>query len=173
MTEADPHTGQGADNTSGLRIREAVRALVLDPSDRVLLVRFEFPAGTRWALPGGGLDPGESHHDALRRELIEEVGLHDVTIGAHIWNRLHLVKFISGQFDGQREQIFQVRCPAFDPHPQLTWQQMNAEYVFELRWWSVDEIATSDARFVPAALHQLIGDLLTFGPPASPIDVET
>ncbi|MFM7686187.1 MAG: NUDIX domain-containing protein, partial [Actinomycetota bacterium] len=46
-------------STDGLRIRDAVRALVLDPDDRILMVRFEFPdAGTRWALPGGGIEPG-------------------------------------------------------------------------------------------------------------------
>ena len=68
-----------------LRIREAARALVLDPDDRVLLVRFEFPVtGTRWALPGGGLEPGETHVEALRRELVEEVGLHGAAIGPHV-----------------------------------------------------------------------------------------
>ena len=52
-------TGNPGSSTDGLRIREAVRALVLDPEHRVLLVRFEFRDGTRWALPGGGLDDNE------------------------------------------------------------------------------------------------------------------
>ena len=55
----------------GLRIRPAARALVVDPDDRVLLVRFEFPAGTRWALPGGGIEPGETPEEAIRRELVD------------------------------------------------------------------------------------------------------
>jgi len=159
------------DPAAGLRIREAVRALVVDTAERVLLVRFEFPTATRWALPGGGLEPGESHIDALHRELEEEVGLVGAVIGPQIWHRLHVVPFLNGEFDGQRERIFLIRCDAFEPAPQLTWEQMNAEFVHELRWWTPDEIAASDAHFVPYKLHLLLTSLLRDGPPAEPIDV--
>lgn len=158
---------------TALRIREAVRALVIDPDERVLLVRFEFPAATRWALPGGGLEAGEAHVDALRRELAEELGLVDPEIGPQIWHRLHIVPFINGQFDGQREQIHLVRSEAFEPAPQLSWAQLNAEFVHELRWWSLDEIAASDAHFVPESLHDLLLALLRDGPPHQSIDVGT
>ena len=159
------------DPDAGLRIRDAVRALVIDADDRVLLVRFEFPTATRWALPGGGLEPGESHVDALVRELAEEVGLTNPVVGPAIWHRLHIVPFLNGEFDGQRERIFLVRCEAFDPAPQLSWEQMNAEFVHELRWWTLDEIAASDAHFVPQELHLLLSTLLRDGPPAESIDV--
>jgi ADP-ribose pyrophosphatase YjhB (NUDIX family) len=49
------------------------RALVLDPDDRVLLVRHV--GGRRWGLPGGGVKKGESFSDALARELIEELAV--------------------------------------------------------------------------------------------------
>ena len=32
-----------------------------------------------------------------------------------MWNRLHIIPFIGGQFDGQRERIYLVRTPAFEP----------------------------------------------------------
>ena len=60
-----------AEPAPALRIRQAVRALLITPDDHVLLVRFEFLTKTVWALPGGGLDPGETHIEALHRELIE------------------------------------------------------------------------------------------------------
>ena len=155
-----------------LRIRDAARAVVLDPDDRVLLVRFEFPiTGTRWALPGGGVDPGEDHVTALRRELVEEVGLHDVEIGPHIWDRLHIVPFISGHWDGQREQIHLVRTDRFAPAPTLTAAELEAEYVFGLRWWTLDEIASSEEVFAPRALAARLAELLTHGPPETPLDV--
>jgi 8-oxo-dGTP pyrophosphatase MutT (NUDIX family) len=34
-----------------------------------------------WAPPGGGLEPGETPHEAVLRELIEEVG-YEVTLDA-------------------------------------------------------------------------------------------
>jgi 8-oxo-dGTP pyrophosphatase MutT (NUDIX family) len=50
--------------------REAVRAVVLH-DNKLLMVRTN--AGS-YSFPGGGVEPGESHEDALRREVREETG---------------------------------------------------------------------------------------------------
>jgi 8-oxo-dGTP pyrophosphatase MutT (NUDIX family) len=47
-----------------------VRALVVDGTERVFLVKHSYVAG--WHLPGGGVEPGESLMTALTRELREE-----------------------------------------------------------------------------------------------------
>ena len=62
--------------------RPTSRILVLDPGDRILLFFGEVgyslephrrPDATGfWMLPGGGVDPGESHDAAASRELWEE-----------------------------------------------------------------------------------------------------
>lgn len=161
-------------STPGSRIRPTVRAVVVTTNAEVLLVRFEFPAGTRWALPGGGIDPGETPLEALRRELDEEVGLSDVDIGPHIWTREHRIPFINGLWDGQREQIHLVRVErTFEPRPRLSWEDLRAEYLHEIRWWHIDEIARADdVVFVPATLHAHLSTLLELGPPMTAIPVE-
>lgn len=50
------------------------RVLVLDPADRVLLIRHSY-GSHRWMMPGGGLKRGEDVLKAAQREVREEVGI--------------------------------------------------------------------------------------------------
>ena len=50
-----------------------VRALIRDQSGAVLLIRHSYVGG--WHMPGGGVGRGETVHQAMAREVREEVGL--------------------------------------------------------------------------------------------------
>ncbi len=181
---------------SELRIRQAVRAVLVTPDHSVLLCRFEFPqrrtvwtpddgpmgdAGVKrvWALPGGGVDPGESHVEALHRELAEEVGLAEIDadyeVGPHIWSRHHVIPFVDGQWDGQDDTFFHLPVASrFEPRPGLPWERLESEYMFELRWWTIDEIEETDADetvvMAPRRLAALLRSLRDDGVPTSPVD---
>jgi 8-oxo-dGTP diphosphatase len=153
-----------------VRLRQAARAVVLDPADRILLVRFQFPARTVWATPGGGIDHGETHEQAIVRELAEEAGLEEVELGPWIWTRTHVFPFESGRWDGQQERYVLVRTPAFEPAPRFTPDELAAEFVTAVRWWTQAELATAEELFAPRRLPELVAALLRDGPPGEPVD---
>jgi 8-oxo-dGTP pyrophosphatase MutT (NUDIX family) len=81
-----------------------VRAIVIDPQGRVFLVKHSYVAG--WHLPGGGVEPGETVHEALERELAEEGGisalepplLHGVFFNGRVSRRDHVLVFVLRAF---------------------------------------------------------------------------
>jgi 8-oxo-dGTP diphosphatase len=153
-----------------LRLREAARGVILDPDGRILLVRFEFPDRSVWACPGGGLESGESHEAALRRELREEVGLELEELGPCVWTRTHIIPFLDGLWDGQVERFHLVETASFVPSPLLTVEQLRAEFVTDVRWWTPEELAASRETHAPRRLPQLVVDLRERGAPPAPID---
>ena len=58
--------------------REIVRAILIDENNNVCLEKLldddGFGPRDYYETPGGGIKPGESHYDALHREIAEEVG---------------------------------------------------------------------------------------------------
>ena len=155
-------------------IRAAVRALVIDPDDHVLMVRLDFPNGSWWVLPGGGIEPGEDEVTALHRELREEVGLVDAQLSGHVWSRTHLFRMTdpSGrEWDGQSENVHLVRTARFDPVPHLDDNQLARENLMSHRWWSVDEIEShgvENEHFAPRGLAGILRAVITDGVPDEP-----
>lgn len=152
--------------------RAAARVVLLDPEDRILLFKLVDAQSGRWwwFTPGGGLGPGETHETAALRELVEEVGLEQVTLGPCIWTREHVFPMPDGVRYRQRERYFLARVEPFEVS---TAGHLDYELtaLAEHRWWSVDEIAASDETFAPRRLGVLLRQLLDEGPPAAPVDV--
>jgi double-stranded uracil-DNA glycosylase len=153
-------------------VRPAVRAILLDETDRIYLHRFitpEDPVGV-WITPGGAVDPGEDEADALRRELEEELTLRDIEVGPWVWRRRHVWAWRGVVYE-TRERYALVRAPADQIEPTYHDSFFAGDHSREEhRWWSIADIAASDEKFAPRRLAAHMRTLIERGPPAEPID---
>jgi double-stranded uracil-DNA glycosylase len=137
--------------------RVAVRALVIDADDRILLVQYRRPVGDEswWGTPGGGVDPGETDREALARELREEIGLNEFELGPMLFE--HAGEFPwAGELFRQTNTTYLVRVHAHEARPTI---DLAAEGVVDVRWWSRSELEATDALFAPPDLVERVRNL--------------
>jgi 8-oxo-dGTP pyrophosphatase MutT (NUDIX family) len=155
----------------GPRLRHAVRVLLLDEEDRLLLLCVAVPKTRRalWIAPGGGLEDGEDARLTAVREIAEETGLADLRVGPEVWRRRHAFSWRGVQYD-QRERWFMARTESFEPSSAGMSEEERADLT-EHRWWSLEELELTTAELAPRALPMLLRELLTNGPPATPVEI--
>ncbi len=133
--------------------RQAVRVLLLDDADRLLLVRFWDGDRSWWCTPGGGIEPGETDEAAALREIHEELGTEAVDLGPHIWTRRH-IGVIHGRTFDQSERIYLGRVASFEPRPSP--EALREHGTDDIRWWTARRVGGGNDR-VRAATSARIG----------------
>lgn len=133
-----------------------VVALLRDNEDRILLLRHTYRLARPWGLPGGGLKPGESLEECLRRELREEIGM-EVEIEALLSAAAHYDRRLV-------DMIFACR-PA--PGQSLDNFRPNSE-IAEARFFPPDALPNDLSRgmraLISTALRQAEGDKAPYVP---------
>ena len=91
-----------------MKHRTIVVGLVRNARDELLLCRMSEDRGVfpgLWGLTGGGIEPGERMEEALRREILEEVGLEIEEIRPAFFKDGEYEKTLP---DGRREPVYMI-----------------------------------------------------------------
>ena len=152
--------------------RRAIRAVMLTPEGRVLLMQAQEPLRgyTVWFTPGGAIEKDEEVEDCLRREVEEETGLTDLEIGPLIWHRHHRLEWNGKMFD-QREAFYLTPIEQFEPNMEGNPSENELKQFRRFKWWTAQEILESEDEFAPRSLAEQLESLILNGPPDKPIDV--
>jgi len=111
----------------GVTVAVVVVAAVIEDSHRFLVTRR--PAGVHlagmWEFPGGKIDPDETHEAALRRELLEELGV-KAAVGECIYRTRHA-------YPDRTIALYFYRCSLDSAPRPLLGQEMRWVPLAELR----------------------------------------
>lgn len=146
----------------GMPVRPTARVLLLDPQDRILLMRGRLPGGSdprgAWFTVGGGLEPGEDWLAAAAREIVEETGITDIALGPIVWIRRGVLRIPHPAWFYERYIV--ARCPGGEPD-RGGWQALEHELIDEIRWWTAGDLAATDDRVFPPGLAGRLPEILT------------
>jgi len=138
--------------------RPTSRVLLFDRDSRVLLLLTKAPDTSgiaRWLTPGGGVDPGESHHEAAVRELEEETGLVIPSLGEPVWAHDFVVQWDAADHDTGHAEFYTAVVDAFEPSD-AQWTDDERVDVLAHKWWTLAELLATDEPYEPAELVNLV-----------------
>jgi len=156
------HLESTARDEAGLPVRRAARVVLLDPADRVLLMRYddEPPNGPHWSTPGGGLDAGEDHMGAARREMLEETGWDDIALLGEI-SRGAVTMEYGGRVVRQHERLYLARTDQECREIGGVAAMHASDGIAAWRWWTLEELDATTEAIWPAGLPALIRGALS------------
>jgi len=157
-----------------MRERITARVILLDPANRILLMKGRLPSAPdapgAWFTIGGGVEDGEGLFEAAAREILEETGFTDAVLGPVVWYGEGIV------YDRKRRPLvlkasyIVARCAGGEPS-RAGWQPLESELVDDIRWWALDELRACPEDIYPGTLLDLLPEVMAGRYPAEPIAV--
>ena len=140
-----------------LRVRLAARVILLDPDDRVLLMRYDDapPNGRHWSTPGGGLNDGEEYPAAALRELAEETGWSDVELLGEVYRNSFDMEY-GGHIVRQDERLYLARTDQACRVIEGVAAMHASDGITAWRWWTLAELDATGEDVWPSGLADLI-----------------
>jgi inorganic pyrophosphatase len=117
-------------------MRPRVTVLIINKGKVLLLYRFK-DGKEYYAVPGGGIEPGETEETAAVREIKEETGL-DITLGEKIGTL---------ELDGETQHLYLTK--SFRGEPKLgspERERQSPENVYRLEWIPLEKLSSINLR---------------------------
>ncbi|WP_018699710.1 NUDIX domain-containing protein [Amorphus coralli] len=128
-----------------LGVSLGVKGMVLTPGNEVFLVRHSYLPG--FHLPGGGVDPGETVHEAMARELREEGNL-ELGSPASLFG-----VYFNEALDRRDHVVLFVARDATQPAPP---QVPNGE-ILECGFFAIDDLPKTTTAATRRRLDEVLG----------------
>ena len=137
------------------RIRRAARSIVLSPSGRVLLFRFDLSDRPPfWVTPGGECDEHESFEEAARRELFEETGI-TADPGRQIGRTTPEFITVEGEPIQADERYFLIKV-SDETITTANHTALEQRVMTQHRWFDLEDIADWPEAIFPETLIDII-----------------
>ena len=138
-----------------MRERRAARVLLFDPDGRLLLLKGRLPSDPDapgwWFTVGGGMEPGETVREAALREIAEETGFKHVVLGEVLFETDQVLHDRKQRPVRHRSTFLFARCERGEPS-RAGWQALEQQFVDDIRWWTLDDLAALTEPVHPADL---------------------
>lgn len=146
-----------------MRERRTARVLLFDPQGRILLLKGRLPsdpdAPAWWFTVGGGVETGETLEQAARREILEETGFEVAGVSEVLWRAEQVFSDRKGRPILIKEAFMVAHCEGGEPS-RAGWVALEREFVDDIRWWSLVDLAQTPDPIHPPDLVRRVADLI-------------
>ena len=129
---------------NNLPMRQGVGVIILNNQNKIFVGKRKDNPVDKWQMPQGGIDQGEDHLTAMKRELYEETSIKSIEVIKELEGYYeymlpkNLVGVIwKGKFKGQRQKWFVTKFVGNEEEINLNTK--NPEFI-EWKWIVADEL---------------------------------
>ena len=144
-------------------MRIGVGIIVLNSKNKVFVGKRKDNPGDKWQMPQGGVDKGEDHQTAMKRELIEETSIKNIKIIKRIEKiyeyelPANLIGIIwKGKYRGQKQKWFITKFLGNDNEINLNTE--HQEFI-EWKWINVDMLPDIIVEFKKKLYQDLLKEI--------------
>ena len=146
-----------------LPLRIGVGIVVLNSDNKVFVGKRKDNPVDKWQMPQGGVDPGETLLQAMKRELIEETSIKNIEVLKELdyWLEYELPKDLlgviwQGKYRGQKQKWFVVKFFGLDNEINLNTKK--PEFI-EWKWLDISKLPDVIVDFKKNVYKKLVKEL--------------